>query len=117
MAKQKETRFKEKVLKDLRKLPCSWFCKIQQRSIRGTPDILGTVCGFFVAIELKDKDARPDPSREKLQDHKLEEIAAAGGIAAKVTQDTWPEVFAQLRKVVEQHQFDLAHGPAKEEQH
>lgn len=100
-------------MKDLRRLPYSWWEKITQRGIRGTPDILGSLCGFFVAIELKDKDAKPDPGREKLQDHKLEEIAATGGIAAKANQDTWPKVYAQLRLVVEQNQFSLAEGPGK----
>ena len=53
MSKQPETRFKERVQKRLREIPNSWFIKMEAGAVRGIPDIMGCVNGFFVAIELK----------------------------------------------------------------
>jgi hypothetical protein len=99
MAKKPETYFKEKVLLGLRALPNTWAEKIQQRSIRGTPDILACVRGLFVAMELKatDQDV-PDG----LQVHKLNLIKRASGLALVVTPSIWPSVYQILA--------DLAHG-------
>lgn len=85
---QPETRFKEKVLRDLRAIPGVWAEKIQQVSIKGTPDILACVCGIFFAIELKTDSGK----LEKLQEHKLRLIAKAGGGAMVATPSTWPDI-------------------------
>jgi hypothetical protein len=72
---QPETRFKNKVLPLLREIPDSWWVKIQQRVIRATPDIIGTVGGVFVAWELKTDCGEPTA----LQLHRLDQINASGG--------------------------------------
>lgn len=90
MAKQKETRLKERVLRDLKLLPRSWPVKIQQVSIRGTPDILACLNGFFVALELKQS---PKAKVAEIQIYTLAQIAAAGGFAAIVTPENWAEVY------------------------
>ena len=93
MAKKPETLFKERIRPKLKKIPHSWWEKIQQVGIRGTPDFLGCVCGVFVALELKkDEKSKIDP----LQVHKLKLIANAGGVAFVVSPENWEEVYAEL---------------------
>ena len=94
-----ETIFKQRVLRDLRALPYVWAEKIQQQAIRGTPDILACICGVFVAIELKkDAEARTD----KMQDHTLNKIRAAGGRAFVTYPKAWAEHYRELRIFVDQ---------------
>jgi hypothetical protein len=71
-----------------------WHEKIQQVALRGTPDILLCLCGFFVALELK-----VEAKLEALQVYKLEKIKKAGGIAWEVTPDSWPKQFRELKKL------------------
>jgi len=79
--KQPETLLKERVLKFLRTLPNTWFVKVQQQTIRGTPDILACCNGHFVALELKrDGTTKPDD----LQVYTLAKISASGGVAMVV---------------------------------
>lgn len=83
---QRETRFKHLVLSFLRSLPNTWVTKIQQVGIRGTPDILGVINGYFIAIELKSSDLAHTSA---LQDHNLSEIRKSGGISFVMTPETW----------------------------
>lgn len=82
--KKEETKFKETLLPKLKKVKGSWFEKIQQVSINGTPDILGVVRGWMIAIELKTDDGETTA----LQDLKLDRIKKAGGVAMTVTPKT-----------------------------
>lgn len=90
--KQPETRFKEKVQRDLKKLPFCFPIKIQQRAIRGTPDLLVCLSGKFVALELKTDSGKVDA----LQEFTLISIAKAGGIALVVTPSNWEKIFQAL---------------------
>lgn len=92
--KQPETKFKEQVKSDLDSLKNCWHEKIQQRSIRGTPDILVCLCGLFIALELK-----KDSPLEKLQKRKIHYITEAGGLGVVVTPVNWPCVFAMLQRI------------------
>ena len=84
MAKKKETSFKEQVFDELDKLPNLWRVKISQRSIRGTPDVLGVINTWPFAWELKKAaNEKPDP----LQQFELRRIEKAGGIARSVHQE------------------------------
>ena len=94
MAKQKETLLKEKVLSDLKSLSNTHAVKIQQVGIRGIPDILACISGWFVAIELKrDEKQKPEP----LQLYQITKIITAGGFAYVVSPENWPQVFEELR--------------------
>jgi hypothetical protein len=74
---KKETRFKINFKKKLDKIPDIYAVKIQQVSIRGTPDFLLCVRGRFIAIELKaEETGEPDA----LQRFNLNKITRAGGI-------------------------------------
>jgi hypothetical protein len=85
---QPETKFKIKIRPFLEKLPNTWVEKIQQRSIRGTPDFILCVGGIFVALELKKSEK---DKTTKLQDYKMGQIYDAGGIALKVYPENWEE--------------------------
>lgn len=93
-----ETKFKEKVMKDLKTLSNTWFFKSQEVSRRGIPDIIACVGGIFCALELKAEDGRID----KLQEYTLKEIQKANGLAFAVRPSQWPEVFAKIKD------FDIA---------
>lgn len=76
-------------------LPNSWFESIQQKTIRGTPDLIGCINGGFVAIEFKSSDG--DVS--KLQEYKLNRIAAAGGFGIVVSPKSWKHVYELLKQL------------------
>lgn len=99
-SKKPETKFKEKVMRDIEahyQLNV-WQEKIQQVAIRGTPDLLICIHGFFVALELKSsRKEKPD----ELQAYKLHNISDAGGIAMTTSPETWPEDFELLKYRIE----------------
>ncbi len=72
-----ETKFRAKLRARLELVPNSFWESIQQKTIQGTPDIIGCVNGFFVALELK---ATPSASASALQLLKLKRICNAGGV-------------------------------------
>ena len=92
--KNPETKFKESVVEDLKTLPDAWFEKIQQVSIRGTPDFVICKAGVFIGLELK-----VDSELTKLQNHKLNLIKKAGGRAYSVTPKTWKRVFQEIKEI------------------
>jgi hypothetical protein len=92
--KNPETKFKEKVIKDLRTLKPIWFSKIQQVAIRGIPDILLCIRGNFIAIELK-----VDAELTELQHYNLVNIQKAGGWSYDVTPKNWKQIFQKLKEI------------------
>lgn len=85
-----------KVKNDLKTLGKCWNLKTNEKFMRGIPDILACINGRFVALELKDRGAKPQ-DHEPLQRHTIGLIIDAGGIGHTVNQDTWPEVFETLK--------------------
>ena len=96
-SKKPETVFKERVQKFLDKI-CYFHEKTQQATIRGTPDILMSVCGIFIGIELK---RSMYDKADSLQEYKLQRIKKAGGLSYTV----YPENFQQFKQ---QLYLDLA---------
>lgn len=74
--KKEETRFKERILPQLRLIENSYWIKIQLLSLVGIPDIIGCVSGHFVAIELKRNEKE---KLTKIQEYVLFKIEEAGG--------------------------------------
>lgn len=95
MGEQNETKFKQRVLKDLKTLPHCWVLKTQERSRRGIPDLLICLRGHFFGIELKSEGKKPDA----LQEHTLASIRAAQGRAYWTTPSAWPLAFAYLEVI------------------
>jgi len=109
MSKKPETKFKERVQKDLSKLPFCWNVKIQQVALRGIPDFLICLGGKFIAIELK-KDEREEPN--ELQKWTLQSIAHAGGISFIAHPGNWYETYDTLKHLADIDQeinLDTAH--------
>lgn len=91
-----ETKFQIKVLKALRALPHSWWCKISQKSISGTPDILGCYHGVFIGLELK-KDSKSHPS--PLQIFELDRISKAKGRSYLAHPENWENVLEDIKEI------------------
>ena len=98
MAKQAETNFKERVLRDLATLPGIWFFKTQMRATRGIPDVIICLHGHFVALELK-RSAKEGPT--KLQEHILKQISAAHGLSMLAHPTNWDNIFSTLKHMQE----------------
>jgi hypothetical protein len=80
----------------LESLPRSKWFRIEQQSLRGTPDTLGLIDGTFVAIEFK-KSYEDKPT--KLQAHELQKVVDAGGIAIVACPENWDYVFGILSQI------------------
>lgn len=94
--KKPESLLKRKIMAELGGVRHSWFERIEQSSINGTPDILGCIDGMFIALEAKtDDNSHPT----KLQAFKLRSINDAGGIGLCVRPSNWPEVLNQLHNI------------------
>ena len=87
-----ETKFKCKVQDKLKQVPELWVVKIQQVALRGIPDLLICYKGMFYAWELKTEKGKLDP----LQEHVLNNIKLAGGIARVVTPANLDECMEEL---------------------
>ena len=85
--KNPETKFKEKVIEDLKSIQC-WFLKVQLLATRGIPDILMCRKGFFIAIELK-----VDAELEELQEYNLNQIKQNGGRSYVATPKNWKKIY------------------------
>lgn len=99
MAKKEETKFAERVDRDLAEAfgEHIFIENIQQVSKVGSPDRLICLAGRYVALELKVEKGQPS----KLQLLKLARIERAGGYSAVVFPETWPYVLEELRHIYE----------------
>lgn len=88
-----ETKFQNKVLKDLKKLNNVWVLKTQEKTRRGVPDLLICANGHFVAIELK---AHEGAIISPLQRFELGCIEASNGVSMVANPDNWEEIKKRL---------------------
>jgi len=96
MARKQETVFKQRIAPKLHALPNSWWVKVQQVAVRGTPDILGCINGYFIALELKRDEKAPVA---KLQAWTHEKILASRGVMLVVYPENWDETFTYLQRI------------------
>lgn len=89
-----EADFQRGVLKKLRLIPKSWWTKINDRVTIGLPDIIGSIGGMAIFIELKTRS-----KVTKLQAHTLRKIGQTGAHAFVVTPDNWAEVYSFLLEI------------------
>jgi Holliday junction resolvase len=95
--RQPEATFRRRALEDLKKIQGLWFVRIEQRSLRGTPDLIGCIRGMFFAIEFKSANGK----LTKLQEHTLFKISDAGGFAFVAFPDNWDSVLQTLKLVTQ----------------
>lgn len=95
MAKNLETLFKERIQTKLSTLKNIWFYKSQEVAVRGIPDIIMCLNGFFIALELK-RDAKA--TIDALQIYNIHRINKKGkGTAFVVHPENWPRIFEKLK--------------------
>lgn len=87
-----ETKFKIEVQKRLKEIPDLWVVKIQMVALRGIPDLLICYKGMLYAWELKTLKGVVEP----LQQHVLNNINKAGGIARVVSPANLEECMEEL---------------------
>lgn len=97
MAKKPETLFKERVQRDLERVPKLWFTKVQQVVIQGTPDFLICANGLFIGLELK----IPSGKLSELQKFNLDRIEKSGGLSFVAMPDTWEEILDDIISLTE----------------
>jgi hypothetical protein len=90
-----ETKFKMRIRCKLDAIENSYWTKVQQVTLRGTPDFLGCINGAFVALELKVGDNKADP----LQSYYIGKIKQAGGVALILTPENEESVFKILEEL------------------
>lgn len=100
MSQKPETVFWRRIKPLLEALPNTFVERVQQVSIRGTPDVFLCVNGWFVVLELKrDEDEEPD----KLQQFKLNCVTNARGVAIVCCPENWESVFSYLKELACEH--------------
>ena len=92
----KESTFKKRVLSRLRKIPKTVVFTIQQASIRGTPDLLVSINGRFVALELKRSATAPVT---ELQLYNIAKINESGGYATLVYPENLDVIMKELEAI------------------
>ena len=104
MARQPEAKFRDKMMRDLKKIPNSYWTRIEQQSTRGTLDIHGHIGGFAVFIEPKkdESSTRPGASSSRdLQAYTILKYKETGAIAFFCYPDIWDEVLTELYMLYE----------------
>lgn len=107
MSQKPETKFRAKVQRDLDTLKNCWNESIQQKAIHGTPDKILCINGWLVGLELKADERSPIT---KLQDHKLKQIAKAGGWGLVTHPQNWEETFKFLQYLDNMKREEVKYG-------
>lgn len=95
--KSLEKNFKSKVQIDLSTLKNVWFVKTQERAVRGVPDVIMCLNGYFVALELKREINSPISA---LQVYNIDRIKRkAQGTAFVAYPGNWEKIFNYLQKM------------------
>jgi hypothetical protein len=94
-------------MEKLKQLPNSWWCRVEQQSICGTPDTLGCIRGQMVAIEFK---SSATAKVTKLQEHTLNKISESQGLAIVAYPENWEHVFTALINLASTGQMVASDG-------
>lgn len=97
-----ESKFKNRVMKDLKAIEGMFVFSKEAKSLRGYPDIIGCYRGHFFGWELKRSasEARKRTGRIVLQQHILKLIQQSGGIGEIVHPDNYEEKLTALLQVL-----------------
>lgn len=93
-----ESKFKNKVMKELKAVDGMFVFSKEAKSLRGYPDIIGCYRGRFFGWELKrsESEARKQTGRIVLQRHILKLIQQSGGIGEIVHPDNFQKKLSEL---------------------
>ena len=98
MARRAEAVLCEKIMRKLRKIPDSFWERVEQQAVRGTADIVGCLGGVFYWIEVKTKFSEKLDKREKLQQYKAGQVLEAGGAVLLLDSGNWKFHCNRLKK-------------------
>jgi len=104
MARKAESKFGDLVrrdLKDLEKKGFLWAVRVEQESMRGTPDWLVCVGGLFYALELKRLEGIDGDS---LQQYNINRINQCGGRAYIVNPSNWETIINDIIRITVKQQ-------------
>lgn len=109
VAQKPETLFKKKVLEWIEEnLKNSYCFVIDQRALRGTPDLLCCINGAMVGIELKSSIKETHSSaRFKLQLWYLNKIRSANGYGLIIYPENWKKMQNVLKKIHKGDSHDI----------
>lgn len=91
--------WRNRVKKDLDKLPNCWYARIENRVGRGDGDVFLCINGKFVMLELKKslKDAMQERKGQRLQKRKIQQVKErALGEAYLVYPENWSAILSNL---------------------
>ena len=81
-----------------RRIPNSWWTKVDQKILRDTPDDIGCINGVMVVIEWKrSKEEEPRPG----QKYVMAKVRAAGALVFKVDDSNYKETYEHLLSMQE----------------
>jgi hypothetical protein len=87
VAQKPETAFRKRVTDFLRHLPNTVYFSVQQIAIIGTPDLICSINGRFVALELK---SSADAVVSAVQQYNITRIVSVGGgIGLVISPEGW----------------------------
>ena len=92
-----ETRFQNRVLRELKQLPRTWILKTQEKTRKGVPDILLCSSGHFIALELK---ASEKAIVAPIQRFELGCIQAALGSSFIAYPENWDSVLKAIKSII-----------------
>lgn len=95
MARKPETNFRQKVIRELRLLDNTVIFSVQQKAIRGTPDLLICCNSLFVAMELKTDEGECSALQEKT----LNDVSKAKGVSLVARPHNWDKVYKMLMEI------------------
>lgn len=102
MSKKPESVFRARFDKFLKQIPKSFFISVQQASLSGHPDKVGTINGYGVFLELKRKGLRlklGENGATKLQNYHLSKFRMAGAYAEVVRPENYERVLVDLMQL------------------
>lgn len=80
----------------LNALPGGFFERIEQKSIKGTADIIGCLNGRYVRLEAKRSEHE---ATKPLQAYLLEKAGRAGAYSRRIDPENWPLVYEDLKRI------------------
>lgn len=97
----RESEFSRSVTNHLKKIPKSWWLRVELDYVRGIPDRIGVVNGTFVALETKrSKSEAEKGSRALIQRRVLKKIIDAGGYGSFIYPENAEQIYAELRELL-----------------
>lgn len=98
MAQRPEARLCQNIMKELHKIPNSYWTRVEQKAIGGTADIIGCFFGMFYWIEVKTEYSPRMEARDPRQLYNMRQVLEAGGAAMFMDKRDWKHQCQRLKR-------------------